>query len=46
MPGVFVIAGVLLVASSPWTSPVEARWVFGVVLAGLALCAAIRRKLG
>jgi APA family basic amino acid/polyamine antiporter len=46
VPGVFVIAGVLLVASSPWTSPVEARWVLGVVLAGLALCAAIRRKLG
>jgi APA family basic amino acid/polyamine antiporter len=45
VPGVFVAAGALLVGTSFWTSPIEARWVSAVVVTGMAASRVFRRKL-
>jgi len=43
--GLFVASGALLVVTSLWTSPIEARWVLGVVVAGLPASYVFRRKV-
>lgn len=45
VPGVFVGSGVLLIAASLWTTPVEAAWVAGVIAAGAIGSPLFRRKL-
>jgi APA family basic amino acid/polyamine antiporter len=45
VPGLFVVCGAVLVATSLWTSPVEARWVFGLLAAGVPSSYVFRRKV-
>jgi APA family basic amino acid/polyamine antiporter len=45
VPGLFVACGGWLVVNSLWTSPVEARWAFGVLASALPAYFLFRRKL-
>jgi APA family basic amino acid/polyamine antiporter len=45
VPAVFVACGLWLVISSLWTTPLEARWAFGVLASGVPAYFVIRRKL-
>jgi APA family basic amino acid/polyamine antiporter len=45
VPGLFVAAGAVLVGTSFWTSPIEARWVAFVIAAGIPASWVFQRKL-
>jgi APA family basic amino acid/polyamine antiporter len=45
VPGLFVACGGVLVATSLWTSPIEARWVLGLLAAGVPASYLFRRKV-
>jgi APA family basic amino acid/polyamine antiporter len=46
VPAFFVTCGAVLVGTSLWTTPVEARWVLGLVMTGIPASYLFRRKLG
>ncbi len=45
VPGLFVTCGAVLVATSLWTSPIEARWVLGLLIAGVPASYLFRRTV-
>ncbi len=44
VPAVFVVCGAWLVLNSLWTTPVEARWAFGVLACGVPAYALLARR--